>query len=112
MGIVSNIGGLFIRSANPERLNQWYESTLKLDNSGPVVRAFGLAPGEQPPRNRNFIVTFGVVDFDAVILGLKSEGVPVEIFTGECATGRCARLHDPDGNPIELWESPATRDVA
>ncbi|MEM8742494.1 MAG: VOC family protein, partial [Pseudomonadota bacterium] len=26
--------------------------------------------------------------------------------------GRFARIHDPDGNPIELWEPPANAPTA
>jgi catechol-2,3-dioxygenase len=103
MGSIAGIGGVFIRSAQPERLNRWYETTLGLDDTGSVVRAYGLQPGEVAPQNRNFILTFNVLDFDRVVGDLKNRGVDVEIYTGASNTGRCARLYDPDGNPVELW---------
>ena len=39
---------------------------------------------------------------------LTSAGVAVETRKewDDPATGRFARIHDPEGNPIELWEMP------
>ena len=41
----------------------------------------------------------------------KLRGVGVEVITkpewDDPSVGRFARVHDPEGNPIELWEPPA-----
>jgi predicted enzyme related to lactoylglutathione lyase len=46
---------------------------------------------------------------DDLIAKLRAAGV--EIITkaewDDPSTGRFARIHDPEGNPIELWEPPA-----
>ncbi len=48
-----------------------------------------------------------VDDIDGMIAKLKEGGVAVETrseWDGEY--GRFARVHDPEGNPIELWQPP------
>jgi len=35
---------------------------------------------------------------------LESKGVQVKIDSETYPNGRFARLRDPEGNPIELWE--------
>jgi glyoxylase I family protein len=35
---------------------------------------------------------------------LRAAGIEVEINPETYPQGRFARLHDPEGNPIELWE--------
>jgi predicted enzyme related to lactoylglutathione lyase len=42
---------------------------------------------------------------------LRSDGISVEIDAQVYPNGRFARLCDPEGNPIELWE-PAGLDAA
>jgi glyoxylase I family protein len=38
---------------------------------------------------------------------LRASGISVD-FDGEVhSIGTFARLHDPEGNPIELWQPPA-----
>lgn len=55
------------------------------------------------------MVNFRVVNLDAMVAQLRAAGVSVEIDPEPYPNGRFARLHDPEGNPIELWE-PAGRD--
>ena len=35
---------------------------------------------------------------------LESKGIAVKIDPEKYPNGRFARLHDPEGNPIELWQ--------
>ncbi|HCO53644.1 MAG TPA: glyoxalase, partial [Pelagibacterium sp.] len=61
------------------------------------------------PPDRQWMINFRVDDLSALMADLKGAGIPVETRdewdTPE--TGRFARIHDPEGNPIELWEPPA-----
>jgi glyoxylase I family protein len=41
---------------------------------------------------------------------LRAVGIEVKIDQQSYPNGRFARLHDPEGNPIELWQ-PAGRDA-
>ncbi len=49
-----------------------------------------------------------VSGLDALLKELAASGIAVttnaEWDTPE--TGRFARIHDPEGNPVELWEPP------
>jgi predicted enzyme related to lactoylglutathione lyase len=42
--------------------------------------------------------------------GLRAVGITVTVDTEAYPNGRFARLHDPEGNPVELWE-PKGRDA-
>ena len=53
----------------------------------------------------------GYLALDDLLAALRAEGV--EIITNaewDAApeVGRFARIYDPEGNPIELWEPPAS----
>jgi predicted enzyme related to lactoylglutathione lyase len=50
-----------------------------------------------------------VDNIDALIAALGNAGIAVETRAewDQAGVGRFARLHDPEGNPIELWEPPA-----
>ncbi len=42
-----------------------------------------------------------------MIAQLQKSNIEVKVDPEKYPNGRFARLHDPEGNPIELWE-PAT----
>lgn len=115
---VSGIGGLFFRARDPERLGRWYEQLLGVSlvpseyaqqpwhqEAGPTVFApfpddttyFGIP-------NQVWMVNFRVRSLDAIVRQLRAAGISVEIDPQQYPNGRFARLHDPEGNPIELWE--------
>ena len=52
------------------------------------------------------MLNFRVADLDAAMTRLKAAGI--EVLTHPDwdmpDVGRFARIHDPEGNPIELWE--------
>ncbi len=54
--------------------------------------------------DRVWMVNFRVRDLDAMASQLSAAGSAVEIDPKEYPNGRFARTHDPEGNPIELWE--------
>jgi predicted enzyme related to lactoylglutathione lyase len=45
-----------------------------------------------------------VHDLSKIIEQLLKSGVDVSMDEQEYPNGKFARLHDPEGNPIELWE--------
>jgi glyoxylase I family protein len=122
---VTGIGGLFFRARGPEALARWYEENLGVrgrrptyeegswwQDEGPTVFApfkaeteyFG-APGQ------TWMINFRVRDLDAMIRQLRAAGIDVSPDEETYPNGRFARLYDPEGNPIELWE-PAGPDLA
>jgi predicted enzyme related to lactoylglutathione lyase len=45
-----------------------------------------------------------VRDFDAMVEQLRAANINVSMDLERYPNGRFARLHDPEGNPIELWQ--------
>jgi hypothetical protein len=39
-----------------------------------------------------------------MVAQLRASSIAVDVDSDVYPNGRFARLHDPDGNPIELWE--------
>jgi glyoxylase I family protein len=50
------------------------------------------------------MINFRVADLDATVAELRARGIDVTIDAEVYPNGRFARLRDPEGNPIELWE--------
>ena len=54
------------------------------------------------------MVNFRVTDLDDLLAKLRQAGITVKTDPtwDTLETGRFARVEDPEGNPIELWEPP------
>jgi predicted enzyme related to lactoylglutathione lyase len=50
------------------------------------------------------MVNFRVRDLAAMVAQLRASGIAVKVDPESYPNGRFARLTDPEGNPIELWE--------
>ncbi|MEM9221863.1 MAG: VOC family protein [Pseudomonadota bacterium] len=110
---VVGIGGIFIRSKNPEALTAWYETHLGItinpppwmQAGGPTVFAPFPADSDYFPKDRAFMLNFRVGNLDALMAQLEGAGIAVETRPDwDSEIGRFARIHDPEGTPIELWE--------
>lgn len=121
------IGGLFFRSRDPDALNAWYREHLGIgagcaaDDAGPPEewswRTQGgpvvFAPFKQTtdyfPADKQFMLNLRVSDLDGLLEQLNAAGIAIETRDewDSPETGRFARIHDPEGTPIELWEPPA-----
>ena len=111
---VTGIGGLFFRARDPDALARWYADHLGIDmaagiwqqQAGPTV--FAPFPHDTDyfgRLNQHWMINFRVADLTAMIEQLRAKGIAVETRTEwDSEVGRFARIHDPDGNPIELWE--------
>ncbi|WP_404403185.1 VOC family protein [Pelagibacterium halotolerans] len=108
------IGGLFFRSADKAALAQWYETHLGVpgfweQEAGFTIYSPFAADSDYFPADKQFMVNFRVDDLDGLIIQLKTAGIAVETRPDEWdtpETGRFARIHDPEGNPVELWQPP------
>lgn len=119
---VTGIGGVFFRAREPKALAEWYRDHLGVamvpENyddppwqqlAGPT--AFAPFPDDTSyfgDPAKHWMINFRVANLDAVVNQLRAAEIPVEIDPESYPNGRFARLHDPEGNPIELWE-PAAR---
>lgn len=108
------IGGVFFRARDTKALAAWYETHLGV--TGFWNQAAGLtvfAPFEQGtdyfPAEKQWMINFRVDDLDQLIAQLRAASIAVETRPDEWdtpETGRFGRIHDPEGNQIELWEPP------
>ena len=97
---------------------KWYEEHLGIAQvpasyDTPCWRQSGgstvFAPFEENTdyfgdKTQQWMVNFRVSDLDAMVAQLKANDVAVEVDETVHPNGRFARLSDPEGNPIELWE--------
>lgn len=54
--------------------------------------------------NKTWIVNFRVRDLDAMVAQLSGADISVEVDQQRYPNGWFARLNNPEGNPIQLWE--------
>lgn len=115
---VTGIGGLFFRSRDPEARTAWYREHLGIDagadrawqqEAGMTVFAPFPADTEEFGPDQAFMLNLRVTGLDALAAELGEAGIAVERKDEWDAAGfgRFARLHDPEGLLIELWEPPA-----
>lgn len=124
---VQGMGGLFFRAHDPEALAEWYKAHLGvgggcaadgmgeagpwewLTAGGPMVFQPVKADTDYFPAEKAFMLNFRVTGLDALIASLTAAGIAVETRPewNSPEAGRFARIQDPEGTPIELWEAPA-----
>lgn len=118
MARVTGIGGLFFRAQDPQALGAWYAHWFGIQVGGPWPQAAGptvFAPFKATtdyfPANRQWMLNLRVQGLAQMLEDFGAAGIAVETraaWDGDGAYGRFAPVHDPEGNPIELWEPPAT----
>ncbi len=115
---VTGIGGVFFRATDPKALSQWYEKHLGINpvpleydqtpwiqEQGPTV----FAPFERDTEyfgnaQQSWMINFRVHNLLEMVEQLRSADIDVCVDAQEYPNGIFARLYDPEGNPIELWE--------
>jgi len=118
---VRGIGGVFFKSKDPTRLQEWYVENLGLkpDEGGyiyfmwselekPGYTLWGPFPKDTKyfdPSESSWMINFVVDDIAKMIERLKARGVEVdERGIQETEQGKFAWFIDLDGNKLELWE--------
>lgn len=127
---VQGIGGIFFKAKDPQQLQAWYDKHLEIstlphspwgkDDTSPLFEwrdkdnpdrrcytVFGIFPDDTDyfdPGTSRYMLNLRVDDLDGVLEVLRKEGVQVLSNIRDYSYGRFARIVDPEGNPIELWE--------
>ena len=115
---VAGIGGLFFRAHDPKALAQWYQQHLGISltptSEGGTVWQQEAGPTSFSPfpeatkyfgdPSKTWMINFRVHDIDKMVAQLRAAGIEVKDPESYPNIGRFARLHDPEGNPIELWQ--------
>jgi len=120
-GRVTGIGGLFFRSADPPRLAAWYRTQLGFamtgsgeedsgggwiwrQDAGDTVMSAFRADSDYFAADRQVMLNLRVEGLDPLLARLEAAGIEVTHRQVMEGMGAFARIHDPDGNPVELWE--------
>jgi predicted enzyme related to lactoylglutathione lyase len=115
---VVGVGGFFFRAKDPDALAKWYDDNLGIT---PVPTSYGMpawrteagttvfAPFPQSTSyfgdpNQQWMINFRVRDLGRMAAQLRAKGIAVEIDPKLYPNGRFGKLHDPEGNPIQLWQ--------
>lgn len=121
---VHGIGGFFFRAKDPKALAKWYETNLGVTmtpetyDAPPWRQEAGttvFAPFKQDTAyfgdmRLQWMINFRVRDLDKMAVQLRKAGSAVEIDPETYPNGRFAKLYDPEGNPIQLWQ-PGEEDL-
>ena len=119
---VTGIGGLFFRAHDPKALGRWYQQHLGVSLT-PSSYEESVWQQEAAPPFRDLADEFRIQRpcGDPRVQSQerrkrwgppcsRAAGIAVKIDPQSYPNGRFARLHDPEGNPIELWQ-PARPDA-
>jgi predicted enzyme related to lactoylglutathione lyase len=115
---VVGIGGFFFRAKDPKKLAQWYADNLGVtmapqdydskawrQEAGTTVFApFQHDTNYFGDMRLQWMINFRVRNLDKMVAQLRSRGSTVEVDTEVYPNGRFAKVNDPEGNPIQLWE--------
>jgi catechol 2,3-dioxygenase-like lactoylglutathione lyase family enzyme len=82
-----------------------YEEPVWEQEAGPTVFSpFPETSDYFGDAHKVWMVNFRVRDLDRMAAQLRTAGIEVKIDPKVYLNGRFARLYDPEGNPIELWQ--------
>jgi predicted enzyme related to lactoylglutathione lyase len=115
---VRGIGGFFFRAKDPKKLAEWYEQHLgiarvpetydgspwRTDAGTTVFGPFREDTSYFGDLRHQWMINFRVRDLEKLTNQLRAEGIEVELDPEVYPNGRFARLSDPEGNPIQLWQ--------
>ena len=129
---VTGIGGIFIKSAQPDVIRAWYQQHLgldlqpwggtafrwqtagrsELDGGATVWSVFEADSPYFAPSTAPFMVNYRVDDLHAMLAQLRAAGCTVDDKVDESEYGKFGWVMDSDGNRVELWQPPATPPAA
>ncbi|NUT00357.1 MAG: VOC family protein [Sphingomonas sp.] len=122
---VHGMGGYFFRSKDPAAMKAWYRDHLGVGGGmgtdeagqsnewvwftqgGPMVFEPFKHDSDYFPAEKTAMINLRVSDLDGIVASLRNSGVEITREEEMEGVGRFARVHDPEGNPIELWEPSA-----
>ena len=110
---ITGIGGLFFRGKDPGALMEWYKTHLGIEagniwrqQEGPTLLVPFPDSSDYFPAEKQWMINFRVEGLDDLLGSLRAAGIAVitKADWDSPEIGRFARIHDPEGNVIELWE--------
>ena len=126
---VIGIGGILFKSKNPDKTKKWYEENLGLptDKWGAMFKSRDIDNPDQvnylqwspfdkktdyfDPSKKVFMINYRVQNLEEFVKVLKEKGVIIlDEITQYGEIGKFVHILDPEGNKIELWEPPKSKD--
>ena len=123
---VVGMGGFFFRGQDPAKLKAWYREHLEVgggmgadpatgesndylwfQEAGPTVFEPFAADTTYFAADKQVMINLRVRDLDGLLARLRAAGIAITQEQEMEGVGRFARIHDPEDNPIELWEPPS-----
>ena len=123
---VTGMGGYFFRAQDPAALKAWYKDHLGVGGGcgadpatsesnewvwftqgGPMVFEPFKVDSDYFAADKQAMINLRVDDLEGLLVALRGLGVEIQREEAMEGVGRFARIHDPEGNPIELWEPEA-----
>ena len=120
MAKVLGIGGIFFKSADPDRLYNWYsehlgvtkkdEPGVSFQNSGQppagyiVWSAFDANTKYFDPADKQYMFNLVVDDLEGALQQVEKGGAELVGEIEACDFGSFGWFIDPDGNKVELWQ--------
>lgn len=123
---VLGMGGYFFRAKDPAALKAWYRDHLGVGGgigvdpatghtnewvwytaAGPMVFEPFKAETDYFAADKQAMVNLRVSDLDGLLEKLRAADIEITREETMEGVGRFARVHDPEGNAIELWEPEA-----
>jgi predicted enzyme related to lactoylglutathione lyase len=120
MAKIIGLGGVFLKSNNPEKLYKWYAKWLGLEiddqpgvtfryenlpsKSFSVLSFFSSSTDYFAPSRKEFMVNLVVDNLDQALQQIQEGGAEIVGQIENYDYGKFGWFIDPDGNKIELWE--------
>jgi catechol 2,3-dioxygenase-like lactoylglutathione lyase family enzyme len=120
---VLGMGGYFFRAQDTAALKAWYKEHLGVgggcgtdpatgtsnewvwyQQAGPTVFEPFKADTDYFAADKQAMINLRVSDLDGLLAALRAAGIEIDREETMDGVGRFARIHDPEANPIELWE--------
>ena len=116
---ITGFGGFFFRGKDTKALAAWYDENFGIipvpsnyddpswqQHEGPT--AFSPFPHDTTyfgdDMSKTFMLNFRVSDLEKMVAQLRANGNEVVVDPETYPNGVFARVYDPEGNPVELWE--------
>jgi predicted enzyme related to lactoylglutathione lyase len=125
MAKVLGVGGIFFKSPDPQKLNQWYAQWLGMSietesgmlfvpfkpnamptNGYTVWSAFNATTCYFAPSDKEFMFNLVVDNLEEALRQVTAGGAEEVGDIEKSEYGRFGWFMDPDGNKVELWQPP------
>ena len=114
------VGGIFLKASDPHKLSAWYAQHLGIPSQDGGSLAFdgpestGMTVFAHFPESTKYfgdgpqlaMINFRVDNLDGLLEQLAGAGVRIDPHREDHEYGRFAWIWDPEGNRVELWETP------